>query len=323
MKKDNLKISIIVPIYNTSKYLKKCIDSLINQTYENIEIILLNDGSTDDSAKIIKEYKDKRIKYIEKDNEGIGKTRNLGIKKATGDYLMFIDSDDYIDLTCCEKFIKCANKTSADLIVSDFYKEYENENSRLELIKIKDFDVSSLKDNPDLLLIINPGPCNKIYKKSLIDNNNIIYNEDYKYEDSPFVIESINKANKIAKLNEVLSYYCIHGNSETTVRDKRVFDILKIIDIIRNKLKDEKYLEENLNKFTVDLLTNYTIQQRYQSNRKIRNRFIDEAFKYMKDNIKDYKSKKYYPNKGLIRRTIEKNRILTKIYCSLSRIKYR
>ena len=105
MKKEekSVDISIIVPVYNSYKYLNKCIDSLINQTKKEIEIIIINDGSTDDSEKIIKSYKDDRIKYYKNKTQGIGKTRNFGIKKACGKFLMFIDSDDYIALDCCEK----------------------------------------------------------------------------------------------------------------------------------------------------------------------------------------------------------------------------
>ena len=320
MKKNNLVISIIVPIYNTEKYLEKCIDSLINQTYKDLEIILINDGSKDNSDKIVNKYKDSRIKYFKKENEGIGKTRNFGIEKATGDYLMFIDSDDYIAKECCEVFVNVINKTKADIVVSDFYKDIDG---RLEYIKIDDFEVSNLKNNSSLLTIINPGPCNKVYKRKLIIENNIKYNEQYKYEDSPFVIESLIKANKIAKINEGLSYYCIHNNSETTIRDDRVFDIIKIIDIIRDKAKDYNYLKNDMDKFTVDLITNYTIQQRYQKSRKIRNSFINESFKYMKSNVKDYKNKKYYPNKSFFRRQIESHKLLTKLYCNVFAIKYR
>lgn len=320
MKANNIDISIIVPVYNTEKYIKKCIDSLINQTYSNIEILLVNDGTKDNSEKIIKEYKDERIKYYKKENEGIGKTRNFGIDKSCGKYLMFIDSDDYISNDCCEKLISCAKKTNSDLVVSDFYKENGKE---LEYIKIIDFEESNINKDPDLILKINPGPCNKLYKRDLIIDNNIRFNEEYKYEDSPFVLESIAKAKRISKINEALSYYCIHNNSETTIRDDRVFDILKIIDIIRNKLGKEKELKESLDKFTVDLITNYTIQQRYQKNKKIRNKFIVAAFKYLKENVKDYKNKKYYPNKGLIRRKIESHKLLTKLYCNIISTKYR
>ena len=95
-------ISIIVPIYNAEKYLNKCIKSLINQTKKELEFILVNDGSTDSSEEIIKTYKDKRIKYFKNKNQGIGKTRNFGIEKATGKYIMFLDSDDYLREDACQ-----------------------------------------------------------------------------------------------------------------------------------------------------------------------------------------------------------------------------
>lgn len=319
VKKEQVKISIIVPVYNTEKYLNKCIDSLINQTMNEIEIIIINDGSKDNSEQIIKEYKDKRIKYFKNNNQGIGKTRNFGIKKTTGEFLMFIDSDDYIRKDCCEKLYKNAKENKSSIVVSDFYKDY---NGKIEEIKISNFKTSSLKDNKDLLLIINTGPCNKIFKRELIVNNNIIFDEDHKYEDSPFVIDSIIYADKISKCNSALSYYCIHKNSETTTRDERVFDILYIVDILREKLKKYDYLEENMNIFTVNLLLNYTIQQRNQKSRKTANKFIDKVFEYLKKEIPDYKNKKYFKDKGFIRRVIEKNKIITKIYCDVARNKY-
>ena len=102
------KISIIVPVYNAQKYLKKCIDSIINQTYKNIEILLINDGSKDKSLKICKEYekKDSRIIVIDKQNKGVSNTRNVGIKKSTGDYIVFIDSDDCFELDAIETMYK-------------------------------------------------------------------------------------------------------------------------------------------------------------------------------------------------------------------------
>ena len=94
-----LKISVIVPVYNVEKYLKQCLDSIVNQTYKNLEIIIVNDGTKDNSMKIVEEYlQDKRIKVINKENGGLSSARNIGIKEATGDYISFIDSDDYISL---------------------------------------------------------------------------------------------------------------------------------------------------------------------------------------------------------------------------------
>lgn len=306
-------ISIIVPIYNAEKYLNKCIDSLVNQTKKELEFILVNDGSTDSSEDIIKSYKDKRIKYFKNKNQGIGKTRNFGIDKATGKYLMFLDSDDYLDINACEKLYNKAIKEKSDLVVFDFYRVEET----LKEVTINNFKSSSLKENPNLLLDINLGPCNKLIKRELIDKNNTRFNEELKYEDTPFVTEIIKNANKISKLNEYLHYYVIHSNSETTVRDERVFDIIKIIDIIRNQYKDEKYMEDIVNKLTVRTFTNYTIQQRVQKDLKVGMKFIDEAFSYMKKNIPNYKNNKYYETRGILRRTVEKNKFITKVYCSI------
>lgn len=306
-------ISIIVPIYNAEKYLNKCIDSLVNQTKKELEFILVNDGSTDSSEDIIKSYKDKRIKYFKNKNQGIGKTRNFGIDKATGKYLMFLDSDDYLDINACEKLYNKAIKEKSDLVVFDFYRVEET----LKEVTINNFKSSSLKENPNLLLDINLGPCNKLIKRELIDKSNTRFNEELKYEDTPFVTEIIKNANKISKLNEYLHYYVIHSNSETTVRDERVFDIIKIIDIIRNQYKNEKYMEDVVNKLTVRTFTNYTIQQRVQKDLKVGMKFIDEAFSYMKKNIPNYKNNKYYETRGILRRTIEKNKFITKVYCSI------
>lgn len=321
MKKEekSVDISIIVPVYNSYKYLNKCIDSLINQTKKEIEIIIINDGSTDDSEKIIKSYKDDRIKYYKNKNQGIGKTRNFGIKKACGKFLMFIDSDDYIALDCCEKMYLNAKEEKSSVVVSNFYKEIGNE---LIKIKISDFETTSLKENSDLVIKINPGPCNKIYDRKMIIDNNILFDEEHKYEDSPFVIDALIHAKRISKLNEYLSYYCIHKNSETTTRDDKVFDILYIIDKIRKNTAQYDYLKESIDFFTVDLITNYTAQQRAQKNKKVGKKFINEAFAYLEKEVPDYKNKKYYKNKSYLRRMIESHKFLTKSYCNITRLKY-
>lgn len=307
-------ISIIVPIYNAEKYLNKCIESLINQTKKELEFILVNDGSTDNSEEIIKSYKDKRIKYFKNENQGIGKTRNFGIEKATGKYIMFVDSDDYIDKNMAKLMFDKAFSNSLDMVVCDYYKVINNENIEE---KLPSFKQTTLKNSPNLLCDINLSPWNKIYKTSLIKDNNIKFVENLKYEDAPFVIEALDKANKVGKVNKCLNYYVIHGNSETTVRDKRVFDILKIIDKIRKYFKDKDYIKESLDKLTVRIITNYTIQQRVQKDKKIGMQFIEESFKYLKQEVPDYKNNKYYQNRSVLKRVIEKNKILTKAYVYL------
>ena len=308
-------ISIIVPIYNAEKFINKCVDSLLNQTKKEIELILINDGSTDNTHNILKKYNDKRIKYFKNKNQGIGKTRNFGIEKATGKYIMFVDSDDYLKENACEELYDKAEETKADLVICDFYKVYDD--GHQEKIKLPSFKDGKLKDMPNILLDINLSPWNKLYKTKLIKDNNIKFVEGIKYEDAPFVSTALDCAKKITKLDSYLNYYVIHGNSETTVRDKRIFDILKIVDMIRKYFKNKKYMLDIVDKLTVRIITNYNIQQRNQKDIKVGMEFIDTAFEYLKKEVPNYKDNKYYENRSILKKTIEKSKILSKIYCRL------
>lgn len=308
-------ISIIVPIYNASKYLKKCLDSLVNQTKKELEFILVNDGSTDDSESIIESYKDDRIKYFKRSNHGIGKTRNFGISKSTGKYIMFLDSDDYLKTDACEVLYKKIEKEKLDLVVCDFYRV----NSNVLEEKINDFKNTSLKDNPKLLLDINLAPWNKIYRSDLIKQNEIKFIEDLKYEDAPFVALALLKSKKIGKVNEALVYYRVHDKSETTVRDERIFDIIKIVDIIRGYFKNYDWSRDVVDTLTIKILVNYNIQQRNISDKKIRNKFIDETFNYFERNIPNYRQNSYFKERNMLKSFIEKNKGLSKLYCDLYR----
>ena len=147
----------------------------------------------------------------------------------------------------------------------------------------------------------------------MLVKNKIEFSETLKYEDLSFVALSIKNSKKIGKINEQLNYYTIHNNSETTTRDKRVFDIFKQLDIVRDEYKSGKYLDE----LTVSVLLNYTIQQRYQIDKDTQSKFIDDAFKYLNDNNIDYKHSEYIKNRSFLKRLIEKNKFITKIYCKI------
>jgi len=305
-------ISVIIPVYNGEKYIRKCLDSVINQTKKEIEIVVVNDGSTDNTESIIKEYKDKRITYFKNNNHGIGYSRNFGVSKSSGKYIMFLDSDDYIDKDECKLLYEKCLEDDLDISICDFYKVYNND---LIEVNLGDFKSSSLKDNPDIITeFLNPW--GKLYNKKILTDNKIKFVENLKYEDAPFVIETFCNAKKIGKVNKPLHYYVIHGNSETTVRDEKCFDILKIVDKIRKYTKDKEYLKDKIDKLTVRILTNYTIQQRMQKDKKVAMKFIDEAFSYLEKEVPDYKNNKYYENRGM-KKIIEKNKLLTKIYCRL------
>lgn len=312
-------ISIIVPAYNAEKYIKTCLESLVNQTKKEIEIIVVNDGSTDKTEKIIKSFKDDRIKYYKNTNHGIGYTRNFGIDKSNSDYIMFVDSDDYLRKDACELLYDKITNEYLDLVICDFYRVYDTE---VEEDRLMSFKNTNLRDTPNLLSDINLSPWNKIYKSSLIKDNDIRFNEELKYEDTPFVATVLDKAKLIGKIDECLNYYVIHEVSETTVRDRRCFDIIQIIDLVRDYYRDKDYVKESLDQLTVRTLTNYTIQQRVQIDKKVGKEFVSKVFDYLQVNVPDYKDKKYYKDRG-IREIIEKNKLLTNIYISLYRLKNR
>lgn len=313
------KVSLIVPIYNSQNYLEKCIKSLISQTLKDIQIILINDGSTDNSEKIIKSFDDKRIVYISKNNEGIGKTRNLGIDKATGEFLAFVDSDDYLNEHFCEYMYQKAVNDDCDLVVCDFFEE----RNTLVGIKFKDFKDTNLRETPELINYINLGPCNKLYKKSLFDDKSNRFEENLKYEDAPFVVKMLLSANKIGKVNDYLTYYVIHSNSETTIRDKRMYDILEITDIIVNDLKKVNYPNDSLVSLAVMILTDYTIQQRYISNVKYRHDFINKAFKYLNNLDRKWRRCSYLKRFPSLKRYVKTSKLLTKIYCDLYNLRHK
>ena len=305
------KISIIVPVYNSEKYLNKCINNLIKQTLTDIEIIIINDGSIDNSDKIIRSYKDKRIKYLNKKNEGIAVTRNKGIKKSTGKYITFVDSDDYIDITFCEKMFNKAEKEKCDIVICDYYNI--NNHSK-NIRKLNSFKNSNLKNNPEMINLINLGPCNKIYSSRLLKENKIIFPENIKYEDVPFVCECLIKAKNIGKVDESLSYFNIHEGSQTTIRDEKIFDIFKVADLIKNILNDKIF--ESINHYLlISILINYLVQSRYIKINKTRKEFIDSTYIYLNINIPKWKNNIYFKNINFFKVIVIKNKYLLKIYC--------
>lgn len=308
-----IKISVIIPVFNTEKYIEKCIESVINQTLKEIEIIVLNDGSTDDSDKIIRSYKDRRIKYINKKNEGIAITRNKGIKSAKGKYITFVDSDDYIDSTFCEKMYNKAEKENCDIIICDYYNINDNKKS---IIKLNSFKNSNLKDNSEIINQVNLGPCNKIYSSRLLKNNKIIFPEDIKYEDVPFVCKCLVKAENIGKIDEPLSYFNIHEGSQTTTRDEKIFDIFKVADLIKSILNNN-VPKPIINYFLISLLINYLVQSRYIKINEIRNEFINSSYNYLDQNILKWKNNIYFKKINIFKVLVIKNKFLLKIYCNI------
>lgn len=236
---NNLKISVIIPVYNVEKYLKRCLDSVISQTYKNLEIILIDDGSTDDSAVICDEYaeKDNRILLIHKSNGGLSDARNSGLKIFTGDYIIFVDSDDWIEKDFCEYIAK--NMFDSDMLLFNYYVATKGK-KKLKKIFLRNYNVSKEKCLLDLAKSqVESYVWNKVYKRQLFKD--IIFPKNRNYEDQAIMHALIYQSNKIKYVNRAFYNYFQNNNSIThTVNLKNYKDYL-YVNILRQKFYKKYY----------------------------------------------------------------------------------
>ena len=239
------RISIIIPVYNTEKYLRRCFDSIIIQTYKSIEIIIINDGSTDNSLSIIQEYenKDNRIIVIDKKNEGVSSARNIGIEQATGEYIMFCDSDDSVHPQWCEYMLKQIKRYSSDLISCQHSKVYGK-----EVLCSKDIEYcdSKIVDYYSLFLLGTSGSVwNKIYKSSVIRENSIRFILDFPIgEDVHFNIEYAKYITGYRLVPDELYYYTENPDSAKHKWHKEWLEWSLDLFYIRVPLIDKKEMSE-------------------------------------------------------------------------------
>lgn len=205
----NKLVSIIVPVYKVEKYLSKCIDSLINQTYKNIEIILVDDGSPDNCGKICDEYasKDERIKVIHKENEGLSAARNDGMDICTGEYVTFVDSDDYISYSFCEDLMNAINENNADIAICNIKKFIDGESVKEEKIDLETKVYTFKETIYNLISLGDYYDCawGKIYSKKVLEG--LYFPVGRIWEDSATTYKLYHKANKVAVINAKHYYY--------------------------------------------------------------------------------------------------------------------
>lgn len=240
-----IQVSVVLPVFNASMYLKECIDSLITQTLKNIEIICVDDGSSDDSLKILQDYAclDKRIRVISQENAGAANARNKGIDSAKGQYLYFLDADDYMDKTALEKLYKKITETSADvcfcrhnLYDMDSQKTLEFDYSVNKKLLPKSFEFSRTDLPQNILQICVPNVFIKLYKRDFILLNNIRFQEIKICNDVCFNHLSLILAQKIAYVDEVLVTYRI--NSKTNLSSQRGVNCNCVIEAFSHLKKE-------------------------------------------------------------------------------------
>lgn len=227
-------ISIVVPIYNVEKELPRCVESIRNQTYENIEIILVDDGSTDDCPRICDTYleKDKRIKVVHKPNGGLSDARNVGLQAATGTYLLYVDSDDYLELDACEKLYSVMTN-EVDFVIGvireiDGEKIVFQRHSNLEERKIytaREYMIKSIQANEWYA----PAVLN-LYRRNFLIRNNLFFKVGYHFEDQQMLPRLFLAANKVSYVDYPFYNYVIREGSITTSKanEKKINDTLVI-----------------------------------------------------------------------------------------------
>ena len=230
------KISIIVPVYNVEKYIDKCLRSLTQQTLQDIEIIIVNDGTQDKSEDIIEKYvKDNptKIKYYKKENGGLSSARNYGLEYATGEYIAFLDSDDYVETNMYEEMYILAKKENAEMVECDFVWEWEYGKKILD--KRRDY-----KTKEEIMKKPRVVAWNKIYKREILNKYKIRFPEGLIYEDMEFFYKLLPHLNKISYINKYFIHYTQREDSITNKQTQKVEDIFKILDNIFDYYIDQK-----------------------------------------------------------------------------------
>lgn len=336
------KVSVIVPVYNASSYIPQCIESLLNQTYQNIEIILINDGSTDDSLSICESYaeKDRRIIVHSIKNSGVSTARNVGMNIATGDYITFVDSDDWAELNMLEYAVTKLKKTESDIVIWSYFKNYYKNEVKLPLIpggnQVFDHEkdilyLKAIYGRYDENIVITEGVsvgtvwC-KLYKKDLLDKNNLKFIPALtRAQDTVFSINAFSYAKKISYFDENLYHYRI-SNSSTTSGTRFIQDTKKPFNLLLDEYKkfiqkqgDRKGYDVVFNARTIQVLLwhleHYYFHDRYQKGvlnrrKEIVNLIKTEPYKTALLNV----DSKFLPKKEKVMSMLLKRKLVLTFY---------
>ena len=235
----DIRISFVVPVYNVEAYVVQCLESIIGQTYPNIEIIVVNDGSTDGSSGIVRAYetKDSRIKVFDQENQGLSAARNAGMEQASGDFLWFVDSDDYIASDACERIVDALRSQSCDLLILGRYRFWEDGRRAYDKIS---WGVSSADGRTYLTETIPRGiftasACNKVIRADFVNRHSIRFQPGILYEDLYFTFQCLLQAGDVTLLEEPFYFYRQNraGSIICTIKE-RDKDVLETVGLLEN-----------------------------------------------------------------------------------------
>ncbi len=288
-----MKVSVIVPVYNVYEYIEKCLDSLVKQTLKDIEIIVVNDGSPDDSQKIIDKYakKYKNIKSYIKENGGLSDARNYGLKYANGEYIAFLDSDDYVTYDMYEKMYNKAKEKDFDIVVCDINYLYPDNTLRVSS-GIND-DTTDIKK---AYLTIHPAAWNKIFKKDLFKND-VYFKKNVWFEDVEFIYRMLPYIKSIGVVKEAFNQYVQRPGSITNTINKKIYHYIDnmngIIDFYKERKLYQEYEKELEYAYVRYIYATFVKSvKRYDYSEYIR--AFDAAIKNVKEHFPKYRKNKYF-----------------------------
>ena len=259
------QISVVVPVYNVEKYLRECLDSLANQTFEDFEVICVNDGSDDSSPDILEEYasEDERFKIVSQENKGLSGARNTGMNYIKGRYLLFLDSDDWLELNALELLYNHANALNSEMVIFP-YRYFNQETKQYEendFTKLNMFDSSvdnknfNYKNIPETVFRI-PHESIKLYDVKTLKKLAVKFPEGLNYEDAYFFYKIFFKLNKVSIIRTPIYNYRIRNDSICTTGTEKSFDIFKILTSIENFLKEDEIYESFKDEFILFTVIN-------------------------------------------------------------------
>lgn len=241
-----MKVSVIVPVYNVEKYLRKCLGSLVSQTLQDIEIIVVNDGSGDHSQEIIEEFSEKypeKIRNFTKENGGLSDARNYGLDRATGEFIGFVDSDDYVTATMFGEMYDLAKKYNAEMVVCNLQKVDEQGNVTQKLTQIPNMpEVIDLRNNFSVFSDLSYFACNKIFRKELFEE--VRFKKGIHFEDIQLIPQLLLKCTTIAQTQNYHYQYLERTDSITKTHTGKGLDILNAVEDVEKAFHSSKYSDQ-------------------------------------------------------------------------------
>ena len=316
------KVSVIVPFYNVEKYIEKCLETLVNQTLDDIEIILVNDGSKDKTVDIVEKYKEmysNKIVYLEKENGGLSDARNYAIPYARGEYIAFLDSDDYVETNMYKEMYEIAQKENSDMVECNFIWEYPNKTR---------IDIGTTYNNKhEMIEKIRVVAWNKLIKREILEKSKVQFQKGYRYEDVEFTYNLIPFFEKVSFCKTPMVHYVQREGSISNVQNKRNAEIFDVMEHVMDYYKENNLYEEYYQELEY-LYSRYAFCSSFLrivkiKDKEIRKQLLDMTWNNVYEKFPDWKKNKILntdkSKKNIYLKTI--NKITYKIYAKLLSIK--